>query len=528
MMKTAALGVRGAHPAALNPYLFAALPLAVFTVFRLGVEYSSAAPGAAPACALLMIAAAVPFRRLRANEFAQFQRLFLQLAAALLAFYFASEPFAVPQVAMEAHHPAVWLHQYGRWLGVGLAACAWFRPAMLAPAAGLAWLLRCLNPAMTGFEFSVLDVEIVFEVIVFAASGFVLARAYALRSAAGRDFEIKAGMLVAAIAIGAHFGNYFHSALAKLALDGGVLSWVLENNMQDGVLGALEKGAFPFAAWPALTQAAYDGLAAVNLPLQAFALIAQFAAVICVARRRWIIAMTLVYDAFHLGVYLVYGLLFWKWIALNAIFVAMLAVIPDGFWTRPVKITCAVSVAFGALFFSTARLAWYDAPAFASGYFVAEDAAGGRWRVPAAYFGSASYQVSHAKFFPATPVGHFNPSIWGSVTSRAELEARRNCAPNALPPAPYTPSSIAALSAYAWTNHDALLAQADASGSVNPYLYVHHHMPSPFAARPFDRLDLRTVTRYDYVIESVCLGLERGRLTRNVVQRTHLSLDRGR
>ncbi|WDI32870.1 hypothetical protein PUV54_06625 [Hyphococcus flavus] len=512
-----------------NPYLLVALPLAVFWLFSTAIGYAAATPGAAPVLVVLSVAAAVPFAHLRASEFLVFQRRFLQLSAGLLVVYLLSEPFNVPVITLEAHHPAAMLHAYGRWLGAVLAMLAVFRPVFLAPAAGLAWLLRGMNEMLTGFEFSVLDVEIVFEVLVFAALGFLFVRMLARSGAVSENVELKAGVLIAAIAVGAHFGNYFHSAIAKIALDGGMLSWIMDNRLYDGMLGAIEKGTFPFAASAMLTQTMFDALHVANVPFHLLSFAAQFAAILCVARRKWVIAITLVYDAFHIGVFLVYGLLFWKWIALNAILIAMTAAIPKGAWTRRVSLVCALFVIGGGVFFTTARLAWYDAPAFASRYFEAVDGDGVRYRVPSAYFGSASYQVSHGKFYPPVSQGHFSPSVWGSVKSQEPLLARRNCRPaqDELQTAASN-SEIAALKAYVWANHAALLRAADNNGQVNPYAYLHHHFPTLFVKRDIDNADLRNITDYIFVVESVCLDLDNGRLTRNIINRDEIHLGKAK
>ena len=486
-----------------------------------------------PVWYVLVILGAAAFCWAPYDHAAPFIRRFGRASALFLVFFFLTEPFALPVVAVPADHPAVWQQAYGRWIGLALGVAAWFRPAGLFAGAMTVWILRDLNGPITGFHFSNLDIRNVVEVMALIGIGAVLVGAARRQTLIAAYFPITDHMarriliLVLAIGVGGHLGNYFYSAMAKLALDGGPLSWVFGNHLYDGVPGALEKGTFPFAAAPAATQAIYDALKALNLPLHLVSFTAQAAAIIAIRRRRWVMAVTVIYDLFHLAVYFTYGLAFWKWIALNAIILATLARVDDRDWTRSTRAALAGSVLFGAIFFKTATLAWYDTPGFLSPYIEAEMRDGTRVRVPSAFFGSGSYQISHGLLYVPANTDHFNPSIWGSVLNRADRDAGRDCAPpQRTDPAPQKYGPVSRLAAYVWARHDqALAARGDGRGA-NMYAYPHHHYPSPFADMPFKTADKRDVSAYYLVLESVCLGLENGRLTRDVKVRTEVPLSR--
>ncbi|MGA8260265.1 MAG: hypothetical protein WB783_08650 [Arenicellales bacterium] len=85
----------------------------------------------------------------------------------------------------------------------------------------------------------------------------------------------------------------------------------------------------PLAVFPRLVQFVYDALSSSNLWINIVAFSVQFVAVIASRRRVWVLAAVVAYDIFHLSVYLIFGLLFWKWIALNTIIVATLATLRD-------------------------------------------------------------------------------------------------------------------------------------------------------------------------------------------------------
>ena len=74
---------------------------------------------------------------------------------------------------------------------------------------------------------------------------------------------------------------------------------------------------------------------------------------------------------------------------------------------------------------------------------------------------------------------------------------------------------------------DGFVQQTDAAMRRHPlvkdlnlyYLYPHHMVPDPFMFRPFNDLSIDDIVRYHYVVNSVCLGLHDGRLTRDVHKR---------
>ncbi len=512
--------------------LFVVATLLLFILVRNGTDFI-VREGLAftPLWVLLIPAPAAAFWWVTYDSHERFMVRFSQASAIFLVFYFVSEPFEIPYAAIEADHPAALFHRYGRWIGIALGVAAWFRPAALYAGAMVLWFMRDLNGPITGFYFSNLDIRNVAEVLAFVGAGNTLLAASmqsaSLRAITGVDAHIlrRAALLILAIGVGGHFANYFYSAIAKLALDGGIFSWLFDNRLYDGLPGALERGTFPFAKSPAVTQFTYDAMKALNLPLHLFSFAAQFAAIIAVFRRRWVIVLTIVYDVFHVIVYITFGLIFWKWIALNAIVLATLATVPEAWWTRSVKLAAAASVLVGAVFFKTATLAWYDSPGFMSVFFEAELKDGSRVRVPTWFFHSASYQVSQARFYAPPTTGHFNFAIWGSVLRHDDVVAGRECKiPEREGPSPERYGPVEAVRAYAAAQHDKALAGAGPDGFYRPGPYIHHHMPTPFLKTEFHDVRVRDIKAYHYVVESVCLGLEDGRLKRELLARTEIPL----
>jgi len=456
-------------------------------------------------------------------------RRFLRAGTIFLILYFAIEPFDIPHAALEPGHPALAFHGSARWVGLALAIVGLRIPVVVFASAMVLWMTRELQTAITGFYFSTLDIRNVAEVIALAALGASLLAAAARRPRLAEAIDLdapamrQAAIVILAVGIGGHLGNYFYSAIAKLSLDGGPLSWLLENRLYEGMIGGVEKRTMPFMASPAATQVVHDAMKFLNAPMVWGSFLAQFAAIIAPWRRTWMMALTVLYDLFHIIVYVTFGLLFWKWIALNTIIVVTLARMNDADWRRYARIPCLVFVLIGSIFFRTATLAWYDAPGFISVYFVAETTDGKRYRVPTAYWGSSSYQVSQGRMYVPENADHFNFNIWGSVLAHDDLMDARACeAPfrEAPDPARYGPVEI--VRNFVAARHEQVLERVNEEGRFNYYLLPHHHMPAPFVDDPFYAVDKREIASYIYVLESVCLGLEDGELRRRVIARDEI------
>ncbi|AHE53351.1 hypothetical protein [Sphingomonas sanxanigenens] len=511
-------------------HLLAALLL--FTLLRQGTDFvADASPGHIWLWAGIVAAPALGFGWVGYRALPAFAVRAMRGAACFLTLYFLAEPFAIPYAALGPEHPASLFHAHARWVGAALALVGFWRPSAIFAAAMILWMMRELQTGITGFYFSTLDIRNVAEVIAFWAIGFVVigsARAIPrVRAALGVDEAVlgRAALTIFAAGVGAHLANYFWSGLAKLTLDGGPLSWPLGNRLADGVPAALEKGTMPFAAWPGAVQLIHDVLVWTAIPVNLLALGVQLIAIAAPLRRRWLLLATLSFDLFHIIVWASLGLLFWKWIALNLIIVAALTRVDERDWTALPRWTCIAFVIAGMAMFRTATLAWYETPGFATPHFEAVMDDGTRHRIPNAYFNSSSYQVSQGRLWWPGGKDHFNPSIWGSVLHWDDALAGRNCrVPERAAPAAPEWGPTDALARFVQAHHRQMLPRLDAAGRSNYYLVPHHHVPSAFVADRFSALDKRRIATYIYVMDSVCLGLDHGRLTRRVVAHTELPL----
>lgn len=513
-----------------TPLLVLVFALLCFVLLKQGTDFvADDRPGLVFLWAGIVGLVATGLAPARYRALPRYARTLLRASATFLVVYFAVEPFAIPYAARDLSDPSVLFHSHARWAGAALALFGLWRPAGVFAAAMLLWMMRELQTGLTGFYFSTLDIRNVAEVIAFWSLGLasldVATRSDRLAEVTGLDRagRATAALMLFAAGVGAHLANYFWSGLAKLALDGGPLSWLLENRLADGIPGALEKGTLPLANWPDTVAVLDAVLRSLAVPINFAALAVQIFVLFAPLHRRWLILTIIALDVFHIAVWFALGLLFWKWIALNAILLITLSRMSDAEWRPLARYTTMAFVIAGMAIFKTATLAWYDAPGFASPYFVAEMRDGTRTRIPSAYFLSSSYQVSQGRIWHPGGNDHFNPSIWGSVLHYRDLVAGRDCKiSEKFGGEGESFGSRSAIGPFVQAHHRQISASLDEQGRFNYYRLPHHHVPSPFLADPFAAADKRRIARYLFVMDSVCLSLDQGRLVRRVLKRSEL------
>ena len=350
--------------------------------------------------------------------------------------------------------------------------------------------------------------------------------------------------LVLVAAIGAHFGNYFLSGLAKVALDGGPLSWALENPTSSLMLAGYNLGTAPLSAWPWLFDLVHDAFSRVEVASNVVTLFAQLLCALAFLHRRLLLGVTVFFDAMHVGIFVLTGAMFVTWIVLNTLIVAAVMRLPEGRFRPSVMVLGFLVTVLGHQVFWNARLGWYDARQVRHGYFVAIDREGGEHRVPSNFFREASYLMLGRQFGfleHTRPSAHVPTSAWGQIgihvaprdgaTNGELMRQARRCAmplpaakeatPVAREATPAAPDyDEAAPARFIRGQHRRALDHA-AAGTTNRYnIYPHHHLSMPFLFRDFEALDPRDIVAYRYVVESVCLDSTPSGLERRVLART--------
>ena len=323
--------------------------------------------------------------------------------------------------------------------------------------------------------------------------------------------------LIWAVLVGGHLGNYFYSAVAKLQAGGPApWTWWLHNPTQTAIVIGLDRGDNPLATFPWLVQSVWDAIRNNLLLFNSFVLGAQLLAVVACARVKLLALLCLLFDVFHVGVYLTLGAMFHFWIVMNLIIYASALRLREQDFTMPMKICCLAATLFGSFFFYTNQLGWLDSGKVVSTRFLAVTRDGQEVPVPEGYFGIYSYSIAQAKMY--IPDGSFRRRIAGNNHNLTEWADARTCGPEVLDHQG-SDVSLEQVLGFMRKTHDFMREHPYIKADNLYYFYPQHMLPNPFVFTAFNRLKIDDIVAYKYVVESACLSLADGKLVRDVRKR---------
>lgn len=339
------------------------------------------------------------------------------------------------------------------------------------------------------------------------------------------DVRDNAAKLIWACVVGAHLGNYFLSGLAKLRAGGAEpWTWLLGNPTQTAIVIGLERGDNPLAVYPWLVQFSWSAIKDFALPFNIFVLGAQLLCPLASLRVRYLLVFTLLFDAFHVGVFLTLGALFHFWIVMNLIIYSSALLMKNSDMTRPMKVVCCLTTLFGSFVFYTNHLGWLDGAKLASPNFFALTRDGRQVAVPSTYFGIYSYTIAQGGMF--IPDNNFSFRIGGNNLDLARWHDATSCGP-AIEVHQDTGVTLAAVEELV-RNTDSFMRRNPAVKNDNLFYFYPHHMQSnPFVFRQFNQLSIDDIVGYKYVVDSVCLDVDHGRLKRDVRKHTEFDISVG-
>ena len=445
------------------------------------------------------------------------------------------------QIVFDALYPSAWMSNLligvnpSVKLLIGIAfvtgCVAMWKPSFLVPM-GLAYIeFRYHTPNDYGLMRASADFQTLNDAATFTAVSFLAWRTLEQHSRFLPRFIRNAvchpgswityQKLAWAIIVGAHAGNYFHSALAKMYVGGSdPFFWIFNNPTARSIAIGLYRLNNPLAGWPNLVGMYQDILTSFVLPFNLTVLFLQLFAPFAVLNRRVLIFFTIAFDLMHIGIYFSLGAFFFLWIALNVIILLSLTAMRDDELTPAVKISAILVALFGYLSFVTAGLGWLDGRKVVRQLFFAELADGREALVPPATFGFVTYQIAHGDLF--IPDNHFLMRSGGNATV-ADWADATNCGPATVARQVHVRSmdSIAGLvrasdefyRRHPWVKDFKLY-----------YLYPHHAPSNPAFFKTYDDADIADIIGYSYVVESSCLDVRNGRLQNDVRVRSEFEL----
>jgi hypothetical protein len=425
-------------------------------------------------------------------------------------------------------------------VAAGILCLRWPSLALVS-ATYLVWSKNAVYRVTGLWHGHTIDVLPLAEVSFCLVAGLAMARLTGRisgRHTVARADAASAGALFSkvliAAAISIHLGNYYSSFLAKVTLDGGPMSWLLDNDPGKLFLVGMDNNHVLYASWPWLVDGMRATLSHAGPLTNAFILLGQGAALLGILMpRRWLLILLLGFDVMHLSILVVMGANFAPWILLN---LAIAAVVVSRHYERPPLLVGIFSVLFilsGNSFMTQARLGWYDTAANNKMYFEAIDKDGRRHYVPTNFFTFYSYPFAHMAYGAPDAANAFaldNPNggtqvyrkVTASLTCDVPVLTTRDIYGQDLSK---TEINGPAIDAYVRGYHALVSAIGDRIGRFPYALYPHHFfVPLRFAA-DFEGLAMRDIVAYVYRRESVCLSVQDGVPVRRVASEAEHRID---
>ena len=444
-----------------------------------------------------------------------------------------------PNVIFGSNVPQILFFRWGALLAVAAGIASLWRPAFLVPLFYyyISFRLR-IGPA-GGIPVVDTDYLSLLDAGCFATIGALLVvcltseqvwRRFPILQRSWPELDRlalreNAAKLVWACVVGAHLGNYFLSGLAKLRAGGAEpWTWLVGNPTQTAIVIGMERGDNPLATIPWLAQFSWDAISRFGLLFNFFVLGAQLLCPLASLRVRFLLIFTLLFDAFHIGVFFTLGALFHFWIVMNLIIYSSAWRLKDSEMTLSMKVVCCLTTLFGSYAFYTNHLGWLDGAKLASPNFFAMTRDHRQVAIPSTYFGIYSYTIAQGGMF--IPDDHFSFRIGGNNLDLNDWHDATSCGPVIMKHQD-TGVTLAAV--------EALVHNTDSFMRRNPavknddlfYLYPHHMQSNPLVFRQFNALSIDDIVGYKYVVDSVCLGMDHGRLKRDVKKHTEYEIGIG-
>ncbi|MEM9169723.1 MAG: hypothetical protein AAGC56_08720 [Pseudomonadota bacterium] len=510
------------------------------------------APGLVIPMLLVVATTSSAFFWVRYPSVAPYLRITLAGCALLLGANVLWLGFDFPVVDEATHKAVAPLFPIAPIAAFAFGFLAVFRPAFAVVPATIFVVQKTLVTAMAGglagFSHYLVIVDtaafVAVAIVAFRAAQVIAARFFEKTRVESAFSERSADLyylIIMCIAIGVHFGNYFLSGVGKALLDGGLVSWLLENKTQYLMLGGYNLGSAPLSISSTLFGRAFAALDQTYILVNLAVLIAQAFCFLAFLRKRIMLGWVLFFDVMHVTIFILTGALFIHWILLNSLLLVSVSKMPEILAPRVALVAGIVSTIFGHLLFNTIMLAWYDNRQVRDAGFVAVYADGSEARVPPSFFRESAYAF-YGRWFRLAPetggwveaptsvtVGARKQSqsyAWGQVQKVDAMRRGEDC----LAPAE-TPENgesgiaqidfdLPAAEAFVRARQTWVADRLKRGAPVRYHLFPHDHFSMPWRFREFEEADLEAIVGYYYRVETVCLGWRDGVFQREVMARS--------
>jgi hypothetical protein len=299
-------------------------------------------------------------------------------------------------------------HDADRLLLVVLAVLVGWRPLFVIPfVVQVSAIIWQFNYPIGGYSVAE-QFMLVRVLVLFAAALVVLSVTAGKRTT---EFVYLTCCLIAA--------HYLCPGLGKLRLNWithGHINFLTWSAYANGWLGFLEPSKVAsFTQW----------LAWLDWPMRVFTIVAEVGAILFL-HRRVLPVMVIVWVAFHVGIFAVCGICFWKWIIVDAAlwvcFFRKNHAAMQALCSRTYFVVSIVVIAGGVVLFDPVNLSWYNTRASYTYRFEAIGESGATYDVPVQFFDPYGYQFTLSHFGYLAPGSHM-PITWGSTVQRPLADA---------------------------------------------------------------------------------------------------------
>lgn len=314
------------------------------------------------------------------------------------------------------------------------------------------------------------------------------------------------GVVLTAVAV--HFSNYFYSGVQKIIVAESLTGWVFDNPTYFLSYAATTIGALPITyLGDEFANTVISWMKAFVVPINALTFLSQLFAVFAITRIRLAILLTAFFDIMHVGIFLVSGIFFYKWIVLNLLIVFSLSRIKEKIIPREFLLWLVGVVIFAPFLFFVAFLGWYDTPSFNDQYIEAVTEDDGTYRVPSNYFLSGSILYAQQRLLSPRQ-GWFETITYAAVDGSGASEGGvLDRVMNCHLPEDHVLQEKNFIEFDSWIkrHHSCVLKNVNMNGRILYDLYPHHIFSMPWSYSDFYGLDKRKIIGYRYIQEAVCL-----------------------
>ncbi len=276
-------------------------------------------------------------------------------------------------------------HYVDRLLLVGMLPLIYWRPVFTLPfSLQVLTIIHQFNFPIGGY--SVAEQMVLARILIAFSAVFVVSLLD--RTPRTTEFVVITCCIIAS--------TYFVSGLAKLRLDWIAVDkvfYLLPATYANGWLGFLD---------PETISLFTRRLSLFNLPMKIATIVLECGAILLLWNRRSLLFFLCGWIAFHLGIFIVSGICFWKWAVIYAVLVSIIYSNRGGgafdIFNRRYFFFSLILIGGSSIWFNPVALSWYDTSATYTYRFDAIGESSKRYSLPPAIFSPYDYQFTQSSF----------------------------------------------------------------------------------------------------------------------------------